>query len=321
MPTATLLSEQALFDRVIKAERPMVRAAMNAIAAARDSPGTLRQLSRLISDGRIEDAVNAAARAGAINVSNGSAAVYVESGVATSAHLSTVLSVDASFDQVHDLAVTHIRQNRLDLVREWTDAQRGVARQSLTEGVEQGWNPIRQARDFRSSTGLTAHQDRAVRNYRRLLARTSVGDSAALRRELRDRRFDRTVARAVRNREPLSEAQINRMTARYRERMILRRSQTIARTEALRSVHAGNHDAFRQAVEGGHIRANEIRRTWVTARDERVRDTHVLAGGQTVGLEEPFVVGAGMLLYPGDPSGPAAETVNCRCAITVRLAT
>jgi hypothetical protein len=28
----------------------------------------------------------------------------------------------------------------------------------------------------------------------------------------------------------------------------------------------------------------------------------------------PFTTGAGVhLLYPGDPAGPAAEVINCRC--------
>lgn len=58
------------------------------------------------------------------------------------------------------------------------------------------------------------------------------------------------------------------------------------------------------------------RRRWVTMHDDAVRDTHRAADGQTVGLDEPFVVGGASLRWPGDRLGPAGEVINCRC-ITV----
>lgn len=57
------------------------------------------------------------------------------------------------------------------------------------------------------------------------------------------------------------------------------------------------------------------RRRWVTMHDDRVRDTHRAADGQTVGLDEEFTVGGASLRYPGDRLGPASEVINCRCII------
>lgn len=54
-------------------------------------------------------------------------------------------------------------------------------------------------------------------------------------------------------------------------------------------------------------------KTWLTAGDERVRETHVDANRQTVGVGEPFSVGESLLQYPGDPAGTDADTINCRC--------
>lgn len=54
---------------------------------------------------------------------------------------------------------------------------------------------------------------------------------------------------------------------------------------------------------------------WVSRQDERVRETHRHAHGQTVGIYETFRVGAAFLRYPGDPTGPVGETINCRCSI------
>lgn len=57
---------------------------------------------------------------------------------------------------------------------------------------------------------------------------------------------------------------------------------------------------------------------WLATDDERVRPTHWQAHEQRVPLETPFVVGTAMLAYPGDPSGPDEEVINCRCTLIYR---
>lgn len=54
-------------------------------------------------------------------------------------------------------------------------------------------------------------------------------------------------------------------------------------------------------------------KTWFSAGDARVRDTHAEADGQTVPMDQPYTVGGSPLSYPGDPFGPNAEVCNCRC--------
>lgn len=46
------------------------------------------------------------------------------------------------------------------------------------------------------------------------------------------------------------------------------------------------------------------------------RQWHVSADGQTVNTNEPFYVDGEELDYPGDPSGSAANIINCRCFVT-----
>jgi len=58
-------------------------------------------------------------------------------------------------------------------------------------------------------------------------------------------------------------------------------------------------------------------KTWVTQGDSRVRDDHIQADGQVVGLNDSFIVGGESLMYPGDPSGSPAQTANCRCSSIV----
>jgi SPP1 gp7 family putative phage head morphogenesis protein len=51
------------------------------------------------------------------------------------------------------------------------------------------------------------------------------------------------------------------------------------------------------------------RHTWITARDDRVRETHLI-DGETVEVGEDFSNG---LRFPLDPSGDAEDVINCRC--------
>jgi uncharacterized protein with gpF-like domain len=84
------------------------------------------------------------------------------------------------------------------------------------------------------------------------------------------------------------------------------RAGMIARTE----VHgAANYGSVSAAVETGL----RLRKEWISAEDERTRESHALANGQIVAQDDAFDVGGEALMYPGDPGGAAAEVINCRC--------
>ncbi len=307
--------ESRLLALIARVESRLRQGLLNAVIAAR-SQSTLAELAVLIEAGRLDEAITVAAAAGAVRIADDVIAVFVLAGQEGAEFLTDALDVVVSFDQVNDRAVRTMQQDRLRLITEFTTEQRRATRTAMVDGITRGLNPVDQARNFRGSIGLTERQQLAVENYRRLLETNS---SDALDRRLRDRRFDRTVRRAIRNQEPLTAEQVDRMTARYRERYVKFRAETIARTEALRAVHAGTDEAYRQAIDGGALQADQLLRTWVTARDERVRGSHVSLSGVTRGIDETFPGKAGALRFPGDPAAPASETVQCRCALSTRL--
>ena len=84
------------------------------------------------------------------------------------------------------------------------------------------------------------------------------------------------------------------------------RTEMIARTETQSAVNRGALEAYRQS---GVVE----RKMWLSAQDERVRDSHAEAHGQTVMLDAPFIVGGESIMHPGD--GSPGEAINCRCAI------
>lgn len=92
------------------------------------------------------------------------------------------------------------------------------------------------------------------------------------------------------------------------------RAETIARTETIAATNAG---AFYAAADLARERQDpNPEKVWIsTVGDGRTRDSHVEADKQRVPLFSPFMVGGFPLMFPGDPSGPAHEVINCRCSI------
>lgn len=57
--------------------------------------------------------------------------------------------------------------------------------------------------------------------------------------------------------------------------------------------------------------AGYSKKRWLSVGDERVRDSHVACDAQgAIAIGNTFSNG---LRFPGDPLGPIAETINCRC--------
>lgn len=87
------------------------------------------------------------------------------------------------------------------------------------------------------------------------------------------------------------------------------RSMLIAENE---SNAVFGHDDYAKAVKAG-----KTRKTWITERDDRVRESHAEVNGLSIPIKEPFVVGDSLLLYPKDQTySPSAEqTAGCRCIV------
>lgn len=90
------------------------------------------------------------------------------------------------------------------------------------------------------------------------------------------------------------------------------RATLIARTEV---VGASNGIAHAQANEAAAL-GLALWKTWLATADDRTREDHAFADGQTVPNDQPFEVGDDLLMYPGDPDGSAEQVCNCRCTVT-----
>lgn len=215
------------------------------------------------------------------------------------------------------------------LVVEIIDTQRETLRSVITQGLADGRNPRSMALDIvgrvNSRTrkreggfiGLTSNQTGWVYNARTEL---EALDPAYFDRKLRDRRFDRTVAKAIRDGKPLPASTIDNAINRMQTRAERYRGEVIARTEAINALREGQQQAIEQAFETSDVLEKEVERIWDASGDSRTRSAHRAADGQTVtGWNEPFIVGGESLMYPGDPSGSAENTIQCRCTVRTRV--
>lgn len=85
----------------------------------------------------------------------------------------------------------------------------------------------------------------------------------------------------------------------------------IARTEGHRIQCQAGMDACYKAKDRGA----DVVKKWDATLDGATRESHIAVDGEIRELDKPFSNG---LMFPGDPSGGAAEVVNCRCALLQR---
>lgn len=92
----------------------------------------------------------------------------------------------------------------------------------------------------------------------------------------------------------------------------------IARTE---SGAAANYSAVQASEASGYV----MEKVWISAFGSRTRRTppdkfdHVHMNGKKVDPNEPFVTSRGEeLMFPCDPSGSAANIIQCRCTVAFK---
>lgn len=85
----------------------------------------------------------------------------------------------------------------------------------------------------------------------------------------------------------------------------------ITRTEGHRIQQQSTMDACYAARERGA----DVVKQWDATMDANTRESHQMVDGEIRALDEKFSNG---LMYPGDPSGSAAEVINCRCVLLQR---
>jgi hypothetical protein len=226
-----------------------------------------------------------------------------------------------------------LREHSSSLVTRIVDDQRESLRTALTEGLAAGQNPRITALNIVGRTnratnareggiiGLTTQQERFVTSARQELL---SGDLAMLRNYLgrarRDKRFDATVLKAIREGKPLPAETVQRISGRYADRLLALRGEMLGRTETLNALGKARDDAMSQAIASGKVDARFVTKHWRRSPAEHPRMQHTIMSGQSVPYNEPFVMPDGTrMAFPHDPRAPAHHTVGCKCLVEYRV--
>lgn len=265
-------------------------------------------------------------------------------GALAATHAGQFSSITFQFNRLNPRLIDWLQGYSLGLIKQIKDDTKEAIREKLVTGMTAGDNPIKVARQIKTEIGLTAKQAKAVSNYRKELETFhlksgakayglgnkidrvngrqvfkpdedgSPMDGIDLRR-LRDFRFDSKLKAAMSTGKPIPPAQIDKMVEAYARKYRQFRSQTIARTEALRSTNFGVQDAWRQIIESGAAPEELVRRQWIVARDERLCEVcspiPKMNPKKGVPFAQAFNTPNGLQMLP--PMHP-----NCRCTVFIR---
>jgi hypothetical protein len=329
------LTAEQLFNELLARHEPKLAQAF--MSAVKDVKGTfsLQRLNAALSTGDIEAALEALNLSEAVyeDLLEAIRDAYLDAGKEMANALPKRQMASFRFGGRNPRAEAWLSQHSAALVGGLMDDQRAAIRQELVAGMTEGAAPrslaprivgrVSRATGKREGgiIGLSTQQAAFTRSARQELA---SADPEALRNYLtrtrRDRRFDRSITKAIREGRALSPEIASKASTAYERRLLALRAQTIARTEAMSALHEAQFESLEQAVEARIVTADQIRRVWRSASDGRVRHTHRGLNGDSVGLRELFISPSGAALrFPGDPRAPVAERVNCRCWAETRI--
>lgn len=85
-----------------------------------------------------------------------------------------------------------------------------------------------------------------------------------------------------------------------------------ARTAVTGAQNAGRMNSYTAAEKMGI----ELKKEWLATLDGRTRHSHAMLDREQQDNDKPFSNGC---MFPGDPSGPAAEIYNCRCTLIAAI--
>lgn len=182
-----------------------------------------------------------------------------------------------ALDMQRPLVRRWLEQHTARLVTQVNGTSVKAVRAIIRDGFKAGRHPRNMARDIRAVVGLTEPQSIAVARYRQAMVESGV-----------------------------SEALVERRAAKYAERLLRHRAETIARTEAMTGVNAGRSQLWLQLQEDGGLEA-DARKEWLTADDERVCPICGPLDGTSVPLDGSYQLNTGASVEhpPAHPS--------CRC--------
>ncbi len=184
---------------------------------------------------------------------------------------STSFRFDATLPAAQRAAARHAAR----LVKGVSEETRRGIRAAIVRAIREGQPPFEAARAIQPMIGLNAQQVQAALNYRAELI------DQGLTLQFVDRKVDRYVQKKLRE-----------------------RAKTIARTEVMNALNAGQEESWRQAQRAGLLPKGQ-KKVWIVTPDDRLCPICEPMRDAVAEVGKPFLI-------PGPPAHP-----RCRCAVGI----
>lgn len=186
---------------------------------------------------------------------------------------------------INPYSLAWITEHSGDLIREISDSQKQTIRDIIYDGFSQGKRAEAIIAEIQDTVGLLPQERAAV------LRRQALHEDAGL-----------------------SQRRIEELTDKYREQLLKKRAQRIARTETIAAQAQGRNDAWRLARESGAL-PRDVVRTWVAAPESpnpgRPCAICLDLDTKTAPIGQPYDS-----LFLGTVPRPPAHP-HCRCTETI----
>lgn len=169
------------------------------------------------------------------------------------------------------------------LITSISDETRQVIQRLINESFERGISPQRLATMVQQHVGLTPQASRALSRFEE---------------DLRSR--------------GVIEESIQYQVADYSNRLLTSRTETIARTEIMRSSNMGKQILWERAIEEGYLNPASWSREWIVARDDRLCSLCAPMQGMRVPLTGEFQGVNSRIVVRTPPLHP-----RCRCTMVL----
>ncbi|WP_425070648.1 hypothetical protein [Sagittula sp. S175] len=244
--------------------------------------------------------------------------------------------LELAFQGYHPRIIEWLGENAARRVAEVSEPMREAVRTTITRGMEQqrGYAKIKLDlvgrmdgnRRVGGVIGLLDREAGYVADFRDALSGLHVGVTSKGVKKFwikedgtlgtvysdttRDRRFDRTIVKAIREGKPLPAETIENAASRYSAGLLRERGRRIARTEGNRAMAAGRAEHIAQMIDRGEAEAGDITKTWRHTARPGQRDNHAAMSGESRPWGERYSNG---MMRPHEEGAPASEVVNCAC--------
>lgn len=217
------------------------------------------------------------------------------------------------FDIFYENTFDIYKRHRVQTTRELAYDSIRAVRQYIERALRENQDKEEILRGCKKVVGLNPMQEQAAHNYMLYLQN---GDRQALQNKNRNSEYDDIVLASIISGKLLSSTKINKLTSDYINRSKLYRVALIAETESIGYAEMGEYESIIQAGMLEAVDLSNLKKIWVTQKDERVRANHQAIPAMNpdgVGILEYFRTPLGLMRYPHDNLGVAENVINCRC--------